>query len=109
MVEAGSEPNSTLIETQATYSRDIQNLTIAENNHDLALLTLAQLLQLPYENFDVEVIEIDTPSANLKKKHLIPILGRMAGPILCMHIMIWLGPWSSGFTWSFKGQALPES
>ena len=46
-------------------ARDIQNLTIAENNHDLALLTLAQLLQLPYENFDVEVIEIDTPSANL--------------------------------------------
>ena len=63
LVEAGSEPASTLIESQATYSRDIQSLTIAENNHDLALLTLAQLLQLPYENFDIEVIEIDTPSA----------------------------------------------
>ena len=32
LVEAGSEPMSTLIETQATYSRDIQNLTIAENS-----------------------------------------------------------------------------
>ena len=74
LVEAGSEPNSTLIETQATYSRDIQNLTIAENNHDLALLTLAQLLQLPYENFDVEVIEIDTPSANLMYNDIAPIL-----------------------------------
>ena len=74
LVEAGSEPNSTLIETQATYSRDIQNLTIAENNHDLALLTLAQLLQLPYENFDVEVIEIDTPSANLMYDDISPIL-----------------------------------
>ena len=74
LVEAGSEPNSTLIETQATYSRDIQNLTIAENNHDLALLTLAQLLQLPYENFDVEVIEIDTPSANLMYNDITPIL-----------------------------------
>ena len=74
LVEAGSEPNSTLIETQATYSRDIQNLTIAENNHDLALLTLAQLLQLPYENFDVEVIEIDTPSANLMYDDITPIL-----------------------------------
>ena len=74
MVEAGSEPNSTLIETQATYSRDIQNLTIAENNHDLALLTLAQLLQLPYENFDVEVIQMDTPSANLMYDDIVPIL-----------------------------------
>ena len=74
LVEAGSEPNSTLIEIQATYSRDIQNLTIAENNHDLALLTLAQLLQLPYENFDVEVIEIDTPSANLMYDDISPIL-----------------------------------
>ena len=74
LVEAGSEPNSTLIETQATYSRDIQNLTIAENNHDLALLTLAQLLQLPYENFDVQVIEIDTPSANLMYNDIAPIL-----------------------------------
>ena len=74
LVEAGSEPNSTLIETKATYSRDIQNLTIAENNHDLALLTLAQLLQLPYENFDVEVIEIDTPSANLMYNNITPIL-----------------------------------
>ena len=74
LVEAGSEPNSTLIETQATYSRDIQNLTIAENNHDLALLTLAQLLQLPYENFDVKVIEIDTPSANLMYNDIAPIL-----------------------------------
>ena len=74
LVEAGSEPKSTLIETKATYSRDIQNLTIAENNHDLALLTLAQLLQLPYENFDVEVIEIDTPSANLMYNNITPIL-----------------------------------
>ena len=74
LVEAGSEPNSTLIETKATYSRDIQNLTIAENNHDLALLTLAQLLQLPYENFDVEVIEIDTPSVNLMYNDIAPIL-----------------------------------
>ena len=74
LVDAGSEPNSTLIETQATYSRDIQNLTVAENNHDLALLTLAQLLQLPYEDFDVQVIEIDTPSANLMYDDISPIL-----------------------------------
>ena len=74
LVDAGSEPESTLIETQATYSRDIQNLTIAENNHDLSLLTLSQLLQLPYENFDIEIIEIDTPSANLMYNDIRPIL-----------------------------------
>ena len=37
-------------------------------------MTLAQLLQLPYENFDVEVIEIDTPSANLMYNDIAPIL-----------------------------------
>tara|TARA_Y100000991_G_scaffold210106_1_gene191026 strand:- start:11633 stop:12943 length:1311 start_codon:yes stop_codon:yes gene_type:complete len=74
MVDAGSEPASTLIEMQATYSRDIQSLTIAENNHDLALLSLSQLLQLPYGNFDVEIIQIDTPSANLMYDDITPIL-----------------------------------
>jgi len=74
LVDSGSEPMSTLIETQATYARDIQNLTIAENNHELALLTLAQLLQLSYDDFDVEVIEIDTPSANLMYDDITPIL-----------------------------------
>ena len=65
LVEAGTEPLSTLIESKATYSRDIQNLTLAENNHDLSLLNLAQLLQLKSDNFDIQVIKIDTPSANL--------------------------------------------
>ena len=74
MVESGSEPMSTLIETQATYSRDIQSLTIAENNQDLALLTLSQLLQLPYDDFDVQIIQIDTPSTNLMYDDIAPIL-----------------------------------
>ena len=74
LVEAGSEPMSTLIETQATYSRDIQNLTIAENSHVLSLLSLSQLLQLPFENFDVEVVQIDAPSANLMYDDVAPII-----------------------------------
>jgi len=74
MVESGSEPMSTLIETQATYSRDIQSLTIAENNQYLALLTLSQLLQLPYDDFDVQIIQIDTPSTNLMYDDIAPIL-----------------------------------
>ena len=74
LVEAGSEPMSTLIETQATYSRDIQNLTIAENSHILSLLSLSQLLQIQFENFDVEVVQIDVPSANLMYDDVAPII-----------------------------------
>ena len=74
LVEAGSEPMSTLIETQATYSRDIQNLTIAENSHVLSLLSLSQLLQLPFENFDVEIVQIDAPSTNLMYDDVAPII-----------------------------------
>ena len=74
LVEAGSEPMSTLIEAQATYSRDIQNLTIAENSHVLSLLSLSQLLQIPFENFDVEVVQIDVPSANLMYDDVAPII-----------------------------------
>ena len=74
LVEAGSEPMSTLIETQATYSRDIQTLTIAENSHVLSLLSLSQLLQIPFENFDVEVVQIDVPSANLMYDDVVPII-----------------------------------
>ena len=52
----------------------MKEVYLLENNHDLALLTLAQLLQLSYDNFDVEVIQIDTPSANLMYDDIAPIL-----------------------------------
>ena len=68
-----NKENLELAKSQVDFSK-FQNLTIAENNHDLALLTLAQLLQLSYDNFDVEVIQIDTPSANLMYDDIAPIL-----------------------------------
>ena len=74
LVELGVQPESTLIDTQATLSIDSQNLTIAENNHELALLNLSQLLQIPYEGFDVAVIKIDVPSENIMYKDIKPIL-----------------------------------
>ena len=74
LVESGVQPASTLIDTQATLSLDSQNLTIAENNHELALLNLSQLLQIPYEGFDVAVIEIDVPSENIMYRDIRPIL-----------------------------------
>jgi len=65
LVEAGSQPQVNVYDAEATLSTDEQNLTIAENNHNLALLTLSQLLQLPYEGFDIEVIDLETPSGTL--------------------------------------------
>ena len=65
LVDAGTEPISSLLDAKANYSRDLQNVTIAENNHDLSLLNLSQLLQVPYNNFDIEIIEVNTPSESL--------------------------------------------
>ena len=74
LVDAGTEPVSNLLDAKANYSRDLQNVTIAENNHDLSLLNLSQLLQVPYNNFDVEVIEVNTPSESLIYDDVSPIL-----------------------------------
>ena len=74
LVESGAQPSSILIDAQATLSLDSQNLTIAKNNHELALLNLSQLLQIPYEGFDVAVIEVDIPSENIMYKDIRPIL-----------------------------------
>ena len=74
LVDAGTEPISSLLDAKANYSRDLQNVTIAENNHDLSLLNLSQLLQVPYNNFDIEIIEVNTPSESLIYDDVSPIL-----------------------------------
>ena len=40
--------------SEATLANDSQGVTIAENNYNLALLSLSQLLQVPYQGFDVQ-------------------------------------------------------
>lgn len=67
LVEAGTLPRGDLLDVQATLANDEQNLIITQNNVRLALITLAQLLQLEdYENFDVANEEIETlPLINL--------------------------------------------
>jgi len=67
LVDAGSLPEGDLLDVQATLANDEQNLIITENNVNLALINLAQLLQLEdYENFDVANEEIETlPLLNL--------------------------------------------
>ncbi len=74
LVDAGAQPKANIYDAEATLSRDAQQVTIAENNFNLALLTLSQLLQVPFNGFDVEIINIDTPSEALLYKDAVPIL-----------------------------------
>lgn len=74
LVDVGVQPKVNIYDTEATLSADEQNVTIAENNYNLALLSLSQLLQLPYEGFDVEIIDVGTPSGDLLYNDISPIL-----------------------------------
>ena len=74
LVEAGVQPRANTYDAIATASKDEQNLTIAENNYDLALLSLSQFLQLPYEGFQVAFEEVENPSAALMYNDVKPIL-----------------------------------
>ena len=74
LVDAGVQPRVNIYDAEANLSNDEQSVTVAENNYTLALLNLSQLLQVPFEGFNVEVIEIDTPSAALMYKDIKPIL-----------------------------------
>ncbi len=74
LVDAGVQPKANIYDAQATLSRDAQQVTIAENNFNLALLSLSQLLQVPFADFDVEIIEIDNPSETLMYKSIEPVL-----------------------------------
>ena len=60
LVDAGVQPKANIFDAEATLSADSQSVTIAENNFNLSLLTLSQLLQVPYNGFDVEIIEINS-------------------------------------------------
>ncbi len=74
LVESGVQPRANVYDAEATLSNDAQAVTVAQNNYNLALLSMSQLLQVPFEGFDVQVIEIDTPSAELMYSDFKPIL-----------------------------------
>jgi len=72
LVESGVQPKGNLLDVVATLASDEEKLITAQNNLDLALLNLAQLLQLPKEGFDVEDVILDVkanplPYANVKE------------------------------------------
>ncbi len=74
LVDAGVQPKVNIYDAEATLSGDAQSLTVAENNYNLSLLTLSQLLQLPYNGFEVEIIDVSSPSAALLYSDVNPIL-----------------------------------
>ena len=62
LVRSGIQPEANRYDAQATLASDEQRLTVAENNYNLALLSLSQVLQVPFDGFDVEFIELENPS-----------------------------------------------
>ncbi|WP_027137759.1 TolC family protein [Gaetbulibacter saemankumensis] len=74
LVDAGVQPKANIYDAEATVSSDAQNLTVAENNLNLALLMLSQLLQVPFDGFEVEVTTINNPSEALLYNNVQPVL-----------------------------------
>ncbi|MDY7396237.1 TolC family protein [Aureibaculum sp. 2210JD6-5] len=61
-VDAGVKPKGDLLDAESTVAADAQNVVTQENALDLALLSLAQLLQVSPDNFDVAIIDVGSPS-----------------------------------------------
>jgi outer membrane protein len=74
LVNAGVQPQANIYDAEATLANDEQSVTIAENNYKLSLLSLSQALQLPFDGFDVEIIEINDPLAEIMYADVKPIL-----------------------------------
>ena len=60
LVDAGVQPRANIFDAEATLSNDAQSVTVAQNNYNLSLLSLSQLLQVPFEGFNVHIIEVET-------------------------------------------------
>lgn len=66
LVDAGSLPRGDLLEIQATYESENQQIVAAENSLAIAKLNLAQLLMVEdYANFDVADMDYLIPTASI--------------------------------------------
>lgn len=74
LVNAGAQPRANIYDAEATLSKDEQNVTLAENSVNLAMLSLSQLLQVPYADFNIEAINIISPSEALLYTDITPVL-----------------------------------
>ncbi|WP_166383643.1 MULTISPECIES: TolC family protein [unclassified Polaribacter] len=67
--EAGTIAKGELLNFKSTAANDLQSVITQENALDLALLNLAQLLQVPVNNFDVSPVNVQLPSSDLLYKN----------------------------------------
>ncbi|NQX85677.1 MAG: TolC family protein [Flavobacteriaceae bacterium] len=74
LVAAGVQPQVNVLDAEATLGTDAQNVTEAENTYNLGLLNLSQLLQIPFNGFEVEILDLDTPSLALMYNQVDDIL-----------------------------------
>ena len=74
LVDAGVQPRANVYDAEATLSNDEQSVTIAENNYTLSLLSLSQLLQVQFNGFEVEIVDVGLPSVELMYDDITPIL-----------------------------------
>ncbi|CAM1351770.1 TolC family protein [Tenacibaculum crassostreae] len=63
--EGGAIPKGDLLNVESTAANDVQSVVLQQNRLNLALLRLAQLLQIPSDNFYVADLNIDSPSVAL--------------------------------------------
>ena len=63
--EAGVKPKGDLLNAQSTAAADEQTVILYENTLNLALLDLAQLLQVSPVGFDIEMLKVDSPSIGM--------------------------------------------
>ncbi|MDG1778856.1 MAG: TolC family protein [Flavobacteriaceae bacterium] len=74
LVSAGTQPQANVFDAEATLANDAQSLTVAQNSYTLALLSLSQVLQVPFDGFDVEIIDLEAPSELVMYSDVRPIL-----------------------------------
>ena len=65
LIDAGVNPKADLLDIQATLAQNKQQLVEAENALDLALLNLAQLIQVSPNGFDIKNVDIPLDKAVL--------------------------------------------
>lgn len=64
LVDAGSLPRGDILEVQATFANEEQQILAAQNNVVISRITLAQILNLDdFKNFDVADPDLSDPSA----------------------------------------------
>lgn len=79
LIDAGVKPRADLLDIQATLATNKEQLTTSENALDLSLLNLAQLIQVPFSNFDIQNVNINLDKAILTYSNSDGIYKKAAG------------------------------